>query len=118
LLYLSYTPLESLDDDAKRDFAYNLGVAALVGEETYNFGDLVSRYFSLMCPNRLVLISCCQLAHPIVDSLNGTKREWLAHLLRAFNQGDIAAYESLIARYGSELEQEVTHVPSLLLLVF
>jgi len=86
LLYLSYTPLESLDDQEKRDFAYNLGVAALVGEETYNFGDL--------------------LAHPIVDSLKGTNREWLAHLLRAFNQGDMKAYQDIIAQYSFELEKE------------
>jgi len=86
LLYLSYTPLESLGDEEKRDFAYGLGVAALVGEEIYNFGDL--------------------LAHPIVESLNGTNREWLAHLLRAFNSGDIGAYEALIGRFGSELEKE------------
>jgi len=86
LLYLSYTPLESLAEDEKRSFAYNLGIAALVGEETYNFGDL--------------------LAHPIVESLQGTEKEWLAHLLRAFNQGDIAGYEGLIARYGLQLEKE------------
>jgi len=85
-LYLSYTPLESLPDQEKRDFAYNLGVAALAGEDTYNFGDL--------------------LAHPIVESLHGTSKEWLAHLLRAFNQGDITAYEGIIGRYGSDLEQE------------
>jgi len=86
LQYLSYTPLESLTEEEKGDFAYNLGVAALAGEDTYNFGDL--------------------LVHPIVESLNGTRREWLAHLLRAFNQGDIAAYEGIINRYGTDLEQE------------
>jgi len=86
LQYLSYTPIESLDEEEKRDFAYNLGVAALAGEDTYNFGDL--------------------LTHPIVESLKDTRREWLAHLLRAFNQGDIAAYEGIISRFGNELEQE------------
>jgi len=86
LLYLSYTPLESLDDEEKRDFAYNLGIAALVGEETYNFGDL--------------------LAHPIVDSLKGTDKEWLAHLLHTFNQGDMKGYQDLIGQFVSQLERE------------
>jgi len=86
LLYLSYTPLESLDDEEKRSFAYNLGIAALVGEETYNFGDL--------------------LAHPIVDSLKGSDKEWLAQLLRTFNQGDMEGYQNLIAQYGPQLESE------------
>lgn len=86
LLFLAYTPLETLTDEKKREIAYDLGLSALVGEDIFNFGDL--------------------LAHPIVDSLEGTDKEWLAHLLRAFNRGDNAKYEELVARYHNQLSGE------------
>ena len=50
--------------------SFDLGIAALVGEGLYNFGEL--------------------LEHPVVTTLEASEFIWLAQLLRAFNAGDIA----------------------------
>ncbi|KAL5544713.1 hypothetical protein UlMin_008497 [Ulmus minor] len=57
LLYLAYTSVESLSDSFKLDLAFNLSLSSLLGDNIYNFGEL--------------------LAHPIIRSLIGSKVEWL-----------------------------------------
>jgi len=86
LLFLSFTPLETLNEKERQRIAYDVGISALVGEDIYNFGDL--------------------LEHPIVDSLINTDNEWLAHLLRAFYRGDIDKYEELVNNYQERLSRE------------
>lgn len=75
LLYLAYTSVESLSEAFKLDLAFDLSLSALLGENIYNFGEL--------------------LAHPIIKSLIGTKVEWLYHIIEAFNAGDLVRYQSL-----------------------
>ena len=66
--------------------SFDLGIAALVGENLYNFGEL--------------------LEHPVISVLQETEFAWLAHLLRAFNAGDIAQYEVLVAAHHTQLEAQ------------
>ncbi|GAB2296060.1 26S proteasome non-ATPase regulatory subunit 13 A [Dionaea muscipula] len=75
LLYLACTKVESLSDSFKLDLAFDLSLSALLGDNIYNFGEL--------------------LAHPIVKSLLGTKVEWLYYILEAFNSGDLVRYQEL-----------------------
>ncbi|XP_074334377.1 26S proteasome non-ATPase regulatory subunit 13 homolog A isoform X2 [Apium graveolens] len=75
LLYLAYTSVESLSESFKLDLAFDLSLSALLGENIYNFGEL--------------------LAHPILKSLLGTKVEWLYYILEAFNSGDLVRYQEL-----------------------
>ncbi|CAO2819738.1 unnamed protein product [Amaranthus hypochondriacus] len=75
LLYLAYTSVETLSDSFKLDLAFDLSLSALLGENIYNFGEL--------------------LAHPILKSLLGTKVEWLYYILQAFNTGDLIRYQEL-----------------------
>ncbi|KAH9315693.1 hypothetical protein KI387_024320 [Taxus chinensis] len=75
LLYLAYTTVESLSEPFKLDLAFDLSLSALLGDNIYNFGEL--------------------LAHPIVKSLLGTSVEWLYYILQAFNAGDLARYQDL-----------------------
>ncbi|KAL8150510.1 hypothetical protein V2J09_020318 [Rumex salicifolius] len=75
LLYLAYTSVDSLSDSFKLDLAFDLSLSALLGDNIYNFGEL--------------------LAHPIVKSLLGTKVEWLYYILQAFNSGDLVQYQEL-----------------------
>lgn len=75
LLYLAYTSVESLSESFKLDLAFDLSLSALLGENIYNFGEL--------------------LAHPILNSLLGTKVEWLYYILQAFNTGDLVRYQEL-----------------------
>lgn len=75
LLFLAYTSVESLSESFKLDLAFDLSLSALLGENIYNFGEL--------------------LAHPIIKSLSGTKVEWLYYILEAFNSGDLVRYQEL-----------------------
>jgi 26S proteasome regulatory subunit N9 len=78
LLYLACIDLASLNPTERRRRAYDLSIAALVSTSIYNFGEL--------------------LQHPILDVLAERADDaWLRDLLFAFNRGDLAAYDVLIA---------------------
>lgn len=74
LLYLACIDLSSISPEERKRRAYDLGIAALVSDSIYNFGEL--------------------LQHPILAALTG-ELSWLQDLLRAFNRGDLAAYDVL-----------------------
>ncbi|KXJ90645.1 hypothetical protein Micbo1qcDRAFT_135870 [Microdochium bolleyi] len=74
LLYLACIELSSLTPEERKARAYDLGIAALVSDSIYNFGEL--------------------LQHPILADLTGDI-SWLRDLLLAFNRGDLAAYDML-----------------------
>ncbi|KAH7514851.1 26S proteasome non-ATPase regulatory subunit 13 homolog A [Ziziphus jujuba] len=86
LLYLAYTSVESLSDSFKLDLAFDLSLSALLGDNIYNFGEL--------------------LAHPIIKSLLGTKVEWLYYILQAFNSGDLVRYQELCRVHNSALRAQ------------
>ncbi|KAM0945684.1 putative proteasome component (PCI) domain, 26S Proteasome non-ATPase regulatory subunit 13 [Dioscorea sansibarensis] len=86
LLYLAYTTVESLSDSFKLDLAFDLSLSALLGDNIYNFGEL--------------------LAHPIINSLLGTKVEWLYHILQAFNTGDLVRYQHLCHVHNAALNAQ------------
>lgn len=83
LLYLAYTSVETLAGPFKLDLAFDLSLAALLGDHIYNFGEL--------------------LAHPIVKSMLGTESEWLYFILEAFNAGDLTKYQELCRVYNAAL---------------
>ncbi|KAL1521500.1 hypothetical protein AB1Y20_021161 [Prymnesium parvum] len=86
LLLLAYAPLSEMSEAEATTISFDLGIAALVGEGLYNFGEL--------------------LEHPVVSTLEATESAWLAQLLRAFNAGDIAKYEALVAQHHLKLEEQ------------
>ncbi|XP_075087377.1 26S proteasome non-ATPase regulatory subunit 13 homolog B [Nicotiana tabacum] len=86
LLYLAYTSVDSLSESFKLDLAFDLSLSALLGDNIYNFGEL--------------------LAHPIVNSLMGTKVEWLYHILEAFNTGDLIRYQELCRVHQAALNAQ------------
>lgn len=83
LLYLAYTPLESLSQQAKVELVTDMGFAALLGDKIYNFGEL--------------------LAHPIFGILQGTAHAWLGEVLTVFNSGNIKAYDELVVKYTTQM---------------
>jgi len=83
LMYLAYVPPESLSEEQRINLALALGLAALVGDNIYNFGEL--------------------LAHPILTSLSTTQYNWMIDLLNAFNSGNIDQYEVLVQQYQQQL---------------
>ena len=86
LLLLAYAPLSTMSKAEALTISFDLGIAALVGEGLYNFGEL--------------------LEHPVVATLEETDFAWLAELLRAFNAGDISQYEALVAQHHAKLHQQ------------
>ncbi|XP_071919580.1 26S proteasome non-ATPase regulatory subunit 13 homolog A [Coffea arabica] len=86
LLFLAYTSVETLSDSFKLDLAFDLSLSALLGENIYNFGEL--------------------LAHPIIKSLLGTKVEWLYYILEAFNTGDLVRYQELCNVHRAALSSQ------------
>lgn len=79
LHYLGCMELSDLGATDAEDLAFQLGLAALLGNGVYNFGEL--------------------LAHPILDRLRNTDRAWLVQLLFAFNSGDVDKYKRLSASW-------------------
>lgn len=59
--------------------ACDLALAALVGENIYNFGELIS--------------------HEIFKVLDGTPESWLIDLAKAFNVGNISQFEALKSKW-------------------
>eukprot|EP00252_Welwitschia_mirabilis_P016439 TRINITY_DN3626_c0_g1_i2.p1 TRINITY_DN3626_c0_g1~~TRINITY_DN3626_c0_g1_i2.p1 ORF type:complete len:387 (-),score=59.53 TRINITY_DN3626_c0_g1_i2:71-1231(-) len=86
LLFLAYTTVESLSEPFKLDLAFDLSLSALLGDNIYNFGEL--------------------LAHPIVKSLLGTSVEWLYYMLQAFNAGDLVRYQELCLKHRDALNAQ------------
>ncbi|KAI1275025.1 hypothetical protein F5Y07DRAFT_371531 [Xylaria sp. FL0933] len=80
LLYLACIDLSTISPNERKSRAYDLGIAALVSDSIYNFGEL--------------------LLHPILDALTG-ELEWLRDLLLAFNRGDLGAYDMLSGHISS-----------------
>nr|CAB3488126.1 unnamed protein product [Digitaria exilis] len=78
LLYLAYTTVESLSEPFQQNLAFDLSLAALLGENIYNFGEL--------------------LAHPIV--------EWIFHMLQAFNSGNLPMYQELCKAHNAALSAQ------------
>jgi len=83
LLYVGYTQLDTVPKEKLLGLAFDLGVAALVGDTIFNFGDL--------------------LEHPLIESLQGTENQWLADIIYAFNTGNITKWKELQNEYASKL---------------
>ncbi|EIW74854.1 hypothetical protein CONPUDRAFT_132470 [Coniophora puteana RWD-64-598 SS2] len=62
--------------------AHDLGIAALLGETIYNFGEL--------------------LMHPILDALDNTDYDWIKRLLFTFNEGNIGKFEAIAPLFPKE----------------
>ena len=82
LKYLACVELEKLDPSIRVQRAFDLGLAALLSSDIYNFGELV--------------------VHPILNSLKGTEHAWLNEFLCAFNSGDISTFNRLKAKWSTQ----------------
>jgi 26S proteasome regulatory subunit N9 len=82
LLYLACINLDDLTLLQQQQRAYDLAVAALLGDKIYNFGEL--------------------LLHPILDSLKNTEYKWLCDILFALNSGDVNAFEGLCGNLAKQ----------------
>jgi len=83
LRYLTYTPLDSIEEMRKVDLARDLCIAALVTDNIFTFGEL--------------------LMHPVVEALNGTEHEWMVKMIRTLNYGQIVEFENLCQTEASSI---------------
>jgi len=90
LRYLGCTDLHEIDEEEKKSRAFTLSLAALLGDGVYNFGEL--------------------LAHPILNSLRGTSREWVIELLYTFNSGNLSKYEELRKCWSSQADLSANEI--------
>eukprot|EP01025_Chloroclados_australasicus_P063171 TRINITY_DN833_c0_g1_i1.p1 TRINITY_DN833_c0_g1~~TRINITY_DN833_c0_g1_i1.p1 ORF type:complete len:387 (+),score=51.40 TRINITY_DN833_c0_g1_i1:99-1259(+) len=83
LMYLCYVESEKLPHNYKLGLAVDISLAALLGDEVYNFGEL--------------------LLHPIVNVLEQSEYAWLLELLHCFNDGDLHKYDQLCQKHSAQL---------------
>lgn len=87
MLYLAYISVDSLDESSRLALAVDLSLAALLGENIYNFGELLS--------------------HPVAKCLEAPSAyAWLLQLLKAFNAGDLDSYNTLCMTYADQLNAQ------------
>eukprot|EP01084_Bolivina_argentea_P113647 202530_1 len=89
LMYLAYTPLETLPKERQCQLAVDISLAAIAGDGVFNFGEVV--------------------ATSAVKALNGTSSAWLGDLLQVFNRGDIDAFNLIV----SDRKEEIAAQPAL-----
>eukprot|EP00745_Piridium_sociabile_P039572 TRINITY_DN74224_c0_g2_i2.p1 TRINITY_DN74224_c0_g2~~TRINITY_DN74224_c0_g2_i2.p1 ORF type:complete len:379 (+),score=112.84 TRINITY_DN74224_c0_g2_i2:60-1196(+) len=82
LRFLGCVELTDIPSGEQADRAFNLGLAAVLGEGVYNFGEL--------------------LAHDILLSLKGSDKQWLVDLLYSFNSGNITKFDDLKKSWGAQ----------------
>jgi len=76
LQYLTYTPVDTLSSEEQCDIAKDLCLAALVAEDLFTFGEL--------------------LTHPVLNALSASPDcGWMTDMLKALNVGNITAYDQL-----------------------
>jgi len=83
LRYLGVSDLDDRDNETNSSIAVHLSLAALLGHNVFNFGELLS--------------------HPIIKFLEGDAvNGWLVLLLGAFNRGDVKGFNSLRGTWTSQ----------------
>uniref|UniRef100_A0A663ESH9 26S proteasome non-ATPase regulatory subunit 13 n=1 Tax=Aquila chrysaetos chrysaetos TaxID=223781 RepID=A0A663ESH9_AQUCH len=82
LRFLGCIDVKDLPVSEQQERAFTLGLAGLLGEGVYNFGEL--------------------LMHPVLESLRNTDRQWLIDTLYAFNSGNVETFQSLKSAWGQQ----------------
>uniref|UniRef100_A0A8C8DJT6 26S proteasome non-ATPase regulatory subunit 13 n=1 Tax=Oryzias sinensis TaxID=183150 RepID=A0A8C8DJT6_9TELE len=82
LRYLGCVDVKDLPETEKQERAFTLGLAGLLGEGVYNFGEL--------------------LMHPVLESLRNTDKQWLIDTLYAFNAGNVEKFQGFKSAWGQQ----------------
>uniref|UniRef100_A0A8B9S8V9 26S proteasome non-ATPase regulatory subunit 13 n=1 Tax=Apteryx owenii TaxID=8824 RepID=A0A8B9S8V9_APTOW len=82
LRFLGCIDVKDLPVSEQQERAFTLGLAGLLGEGVYNFGEL--------------------LMHPVLESLRNTDRQWLIDMLYAFNSGNVETFQALKSAWGQQ----------------
>uniref|UniRef100_A0A8C4I2I5 26S proteasome non-ATPase regulatory subunit 13 n=1 Tax=Dicentrarchus labrax TaxID=13489 RepID=A0A8C4I2I5_DICLA len=82
LRYLGCVDIKDLPETEKQERAFTLGLAGLLGEGVYNFGEL--------------------LMHPVLETLRNTDKQWLIDTLYAFNGGNVEKFQGFKSAWGQQ----------------
>ncbi|XP_063044262.1 26S proteasome non-ATPase regulatory subunit 13-like [Engraulis encrasicolus] len=82
LRYLGCVDIKDIPETEKQERAFTLGLAGLLGEDVYNFGEL--------------------LMHPVLETLRNTDKQWLIDTLYAFNGGNVDKFQILKSAWGQQ----------------
>uniref|UniRef100_A0A4W4GLV9 26S proteasome non-ATPase regulatory subunit 13 n=1 Tax=Electrophorus electricus TaxID=8005 RepID=A0A4W4GLV9_ELEEL len=82
LRYLGCVDDKVMPEAEQQERAFTLGLAGLLGEGVYNFGEL--------------------LMHPVLESLRNTDKQWLIETLYAFNSGNVEKFQALKSVWGQQ----------------
>ncbi len=89
LLYLAYTPVDTIALPVQKLMARDLALAGLVAEDVYGLGELLS--------------------HPVAQTLRqDSDNAWLLELVNAFNSGKIAEWGTLKSRHAAQIQQHAS----------
>uniref|UniRef100_A0A3B5LKT7 26S proteasome non-ATPase regulatory subunit 13 n=1 Tax=Xiphophorus couchianus TaxID=32473 RepID=A0A3B5LKT7_9TELE len=83
LRYLGCVDIKDLPETEKQERAFTLGLAGLLGEGVYNFGEL--------------------LMHPVLETLRNTDKQWLIDTLYAFNAGNVEKFQGFKSAWGQQM---------------
>ncbi|XP_042094107.1 26S proteasome non-ATPase regulatory subunit 13 isoform X4 [Ovis aries] len=83
LRFLGCVDIKDLPVSEQQERAFTLGLAGLLGEGVFNFGEL--------------------LMHPVLESLRDTDRQWLIDTLYAFNSGNVERFQTLKSAWGQQM---------------
>lgn len=97
-------------ESEKQERAFTLGLAGLLGEGVYNFGELVGFYLDadvllmLRCHHDdRICYPCLQLMHPVLETLRNTDKQWLIDTLYAFNGGNVEKFQGFKSAWGQQV---------------
>jgi len=82
LRFLGCMDLSEISKPEQEERSFNIGLAAILGKDVYNFGEL--------------------LAHPILEALKSSARGWLVDVLYAFNSGNIKRFDELKTHWATQ----------------
>ncbi|XP_032815743.1 26S proteasome non-ATPase regulatory subunit 13 [Petromyzon marinus] len=82
LRYLGCIDIKDILVTEQQERAFTLGLAGLLGEGVYNFGEL--------------------LMHPVLESVRKTDKQWLIDTLYAFNSGNVEEFQALKPKWGTQ----------------
>uniref|UniRef100_A0A8C7IDB5 Proteasome 26S subunit, non-ATPase 13 n=1 Tax=Oncorhynchus kisutch TaxID=8019 RepID=A0A8C7IDB5_ONCKI len=90
LRYLGCVDIKDLPETEKQERAFTLGLAGLLGEGVYNFGEL--------------------LMHPVLESLRSTDKQWLIDTLYSFNGGNVEKFQAYKSAWGAQVTSTTGYI--------
>lgn len=84
LLYMAYTKTADIPAEERPKLAFDVGVAALVAPEEFEFGEL--------------------LQQELLGAVDGTQYAWIKELLQAYGEGKFEMYDAALTKHRAQID--------------